>query len=315
MIYHTIPHTDLRASSICLGTASYGAKISKTEAFRLLDVFTSLGGSFLDTSLNYAQGLSEQTIGEWMKQRNHRDRIIVGTKGGCPMPGGAFFRLRRQDLQSDLQLSLRHLQTDYIDLYWLHRDDPAVPVQEIIDFLDEQAEVGKIRYFGCSNWSVRRIEEARQYAQRAGKRFFCANQMMWSLAQPNEEHMADQTLYWMDSDTMSYHRRTGMAAAPFSAQAGGFFSGAYRRGDTAPRKLSVFKLYGNELNFGRLERTLEVAASMGIASVTVALAYLFTHPFVVYPIIGSYTPQQLEESCAAGGLRLDKATVKYIKSG
>lgn len=166
MLYQTMPQTDLMLSSICLGTASLGSTISKSESFRLLDEFAELGGNFLDTSLNYAdweceiKSVSEKTIGEWLKQRKQGNKIIVGTKGACPNQE-RFFRLTREDIIHDLHNSLNNLQTDCIDLYWLHRDDPTQPVELIIDVLQEQVEAGKIRYFACSNWTVGRIQEAK----------------------------------------------------------------------------------------------------------------------------------------------------------
>src|SRR5690606_2970866 len=130
MIYRTIPDTNLNVSSICLGTAQIGSTINKEDSFRLLDQFIELGGSFLDTSLNYADwqsdiaSISEKTIGEWAKQRNVWGKVIIATKGACPAPKpGRFFRLTREDIIHDLHNSLRNLQTDCIDLYWLHRDD------------------------------------------------------------------------------------------------------------------------------------------------------------------------------------------------
>lgn len=321
MIYRTIPRTELNASSICLGTASVGSTLNEADSFRMLDAFVDLGGNFLDTSLNYAdwqceiKSVSEKTIGKWMKLRNNRNRILIGTKGGCPKPAeGRFFRLSREDLEHDLQMSLNNLQVSTIDLYWLHRDDPSRPVSEMIDFLHEQVIAGTIRNFGCSNWSVERMEEARTYAEAEGKHGFIANQMMWSLAEPNPEGISDKTLALMDSATRNFHETYELAAVPFSSQAGGFFSSSRSRPELEKSKPSLGK-YFNDVNFGRLERVREVAAQIGAAPSAVALAVLFAQPFAVYPIIGSRTIAQLEDSCAAGQLRLDERTANYIVTG
>lgn len=321
MRYRTIPRTDIHASSICLGTASIGSTLNEADSFKMLDTFVDLGGNFLDTSLNYAdwqceiKSVSEKTIGKWMKLRQNRNRIVVGTKGGCPKPAeGRFFRLSREELEHDLQKSLSNLQVSTIDLYWLHRDDPSRPVSEMIDFLHEQVIAGKIRSFGCSNWSVERIEEARAYSEAAGKYGFCANQMMWSLAEPNPDGISDKTLAVMDQATKKYHETYDLAAVPFSSQAGGFFGRALSRTELEKAKPSLGK-YFNDVNFGRLERVREVAGKIGAAPSAVALAVLFAQPYAVYPIIGSRTTEQLADSCAAGQLRLEEKTARYIETG
>jgi aryl-alcohol dehydrogenase-like predicted oxidoreductase len=295
--------------------------MSEPDSFAFMDAFCELGGNFIDTALNYAdwssevKSASEKTIGKWLSARKLHHKVIVGTKGACPRTGGPFFRLKREDILSDLEESLRNLQTDWIDLYWLHRDDPSIPVENIIDVLEEQVQAGKIRYYGCSNWTLARIRQAQAYAATKGKSGFVANQMMWSLAEPNTDAVSDKTLVLMDEETRAYHNKTGMASIPFSSQAGGFFSGQYRRGEPPARKPGLIKLYGNDTNFDRLERVQEVARRRGATSNQIALAFLLSQPHAVFPIIGSRTLEQLEDSCAVGDLKLDPETVKYIEFG
>ncbi|WP_176706657.1 aldo/keto reductase [Paenibacillus hemerocallicola] len=322
MKYAAIPYTDLVASPICLGTSPIGSRLKEEESFRLLDLFVELGGNFLDSSHNYAdwacevKSISEKTIGKWMKARGNRSRIIVGTKGACPS-GERFFRLTRDEIMHDLHGSLQNLQTDCIDLYWLHRDDPTVPVEQILEILLDAADAGKIRHFACSNWSLPRIREAQSIAAEKGKPGFCASQIMWSLAQPNTDNMSDKTIVVMDEETKRYHAEAGMAQVPFSSQAGGFFGGRYNREDAGEgrKPTSVGKVYFNETNFGRLDRVREVASRLNASPSEVALAYLFAQPFPVFPIIGSHTPEQLTDSCKAGDLRLDERTALYLETG
>ncbi|GAA3400717.1 aldo/keto reductase [Paenibacillus hodogayensis] len=318
-----IPNTELTVSSLCLGTSPLGSSIDEAASFRLLDQFVELGGTFLDTSRNYAdwaceiKSVSEKTIGKWMKDRNAFGRIVVGTKGACPSTE-RFFRLSRADIMDDLHSSLRNLQTDCIDLYWLHRDDLSVPAEDIWQVLVEAVEAGKIRYFACSNWTVSRIVEVQQLAQASGKPGFCASQIMWSLAEPNREQMADSTIVVMDEETERYHRQTGLALAPFSAQAGGFFGGRYDRpspGTINGGKPSVQALYGSEANYERYDRVREVAEQLGETTGVVALACLYARPFPVIPIVGPRTPEQLADCCRAGELRLDEQTAQYIEYG
>jgi aryl-alcohol dehydrogenase-like predicted oxidoreductase len=196
-----IPNSGLCPSFLCLGTVPFGSTMSEKDSFGLLDAYLHLGGNFIDTANVYADWIpgekstSEKTIGKWLKSRQNRQQLIVATKGGHPdlnllhVP-----RISKGNIIHDLHESLRHLQTDYIDLYWLHRDDPKVPVEEILMTLEEQVQSGKIKYYGCSNWTAFRIKEAQKVAASLGTKGFVASQPMWSLAVPNYEHMTDKTL-------------------------------------------------------------------------------------------------------------------------
>jgi aryl-alcohol dehydrogenase-like predicted oxidoreductase len=216
---------------------------------------------------------------------------------------------------ADLEDSLINMQTDCIDLYWLHRDDPSVEAEIILDTLLDAVDAGKIRYFACSNWTLSRLEEVQKLAEQKGRQGFCASQIQWSLAQPNKELMSDKTIVVMDEETMAYHTRTKVAVVPFTSQASGFFGGKYSRSGPNEGKASVARLYFSDANFGRLERASEVAAQLGTTTNVIALAYLHSHPFAVFPIVGSHREEQMIDSCKAGDLRLDEATARYINSG
>ncbi|BDP43503.1 oxidoreductase (plasmid) [Deinococcus aetherius] len=320
-----IPGTDLRPSVIALGTVALGSTLDEAASLRLLGRFLDLGGTFLDTARVYSDWLpgersrSEKMLGRWLATPGTRDRVVLATKGGHPpledMRRG---RLSRQDLRLDVEGSLRDLRTDRIDLYWLHRDDPTRPVADIVETLNDLADAGLIRALGASNWSAARLREANAYARRAGKRPFVANQMSWSLAEPNPGSLGDPTLVVMDEATRELHRETGLAAVPYSSQANGFFGGKYGRGRwwvASPSARHVRRVYYNGANFGRLERVREVAARLGCSPNQVALAALTAEPFPVFPIVGAYTLEQLEDSAGAGDLVLDEGTARYVKTG
>jgi aryl-alcohol dehydrogenase-like predicted oxidoreductase len=131
------------------------------------------------------------------------------------------------------------------------------------------------------------------------------------------ESLVDPTIVVMDERTKEYHTHTNMAAVPFSSQAGGFFSGRYLKNEptVGGKVMGILRDYGNDVNFARMERTQEVASSLHTTSAVVSLAYLFSHPFPVFPIIGSRTPEQLIDSCRAGELRLDPSVARFIESG
>jgi len=319
--YRQIPHTGLRPSVLCLGTVVLGWKLSQQESNQLLDAFLDLGGSFIDTAHIYAdwaagiKSSSERTIGNWLTRRGCRDRIILATKGGHPDVGASCPRLSPEQIQQDLTESLEFLQTDYIDLYWLHRDDPARPVNEILDVLESERRQGRIRAYGCSNWRPERIEAAQAYAGESGCLGFAADQPWWNMAAPNRESITDQTLVVMDDELFEFHSRTGLAVVPYSSQAKGFFAGKYGRGilnpDT-PSARHVIDTYYNEINFERLERARNLGQQLGRSANEIALAFLLSQEFPVFPIVGCRTIEQLQESCKAADLVLTKEQMQVL---
>jgi aryl-alcohol dehydrogenase-like predicted oxidoreductase len=320
MRYVVIPNTALRVSQICLGSTDIGSVIPTAESFALLDEFIALGGNFIDTALVYADWIpgprstSEKAIGQWLKARGLRNQITIATKGGHPQLSTMHIsRLSHAEITHDLAESLDHLQTDTIDLYWLHRDDPTIPVGEIVDILNEQVAAGKIRYFGASNWSIARIQAAIKYAARSGKQAFVANQPLWSLAAPNMDVHPDQTLVAMDQAGLEYHRRTGMAVIPYSSQAHGFFSklAASGRAGVSQTDLTIFD---NETNWKRLECIRELAHRYEVPINDIVLAYLISQPFPTIPIVGSKRIDQLHSSIKALDLTLTPGDLVFLET-
>ena len=318
MIYKKISNVNLQVSTISLGSAFFGSTINKKEAFGLMDTFEDQGGNFLDTAHIYAdwlpieKSISEKTIGEWMKLKKNRNRLVIGTKGAHPdFSHMEIPRLSKENVTSDLEGSLRALQTDYIDLYWLHRDDENRPVAQILEYLNEHVKSGKILSFGCSNWKAHRIVEALEYADKNGLKSFVANQNMWSYAEPNVENFKDKTLVVMKEDAKEMHLSSGMAAIPFSSQANGFFS------KLQVNNLSeqIKDLYYNEENVARFKRAKKVADTLGVNINDVALSYLISQPFVTIPVVGCRTKEQLYDSLKASDLSLSKATLNYLENG
>ncbi|MGQ9905171.1 MAG: aldo/keto reductase [Anaerolineae bacterium] len=316
-----IPNTHLTASAICLGTGGMGTTIPADEAFAMLDYFTEAGGNFLDTALIYAnwipgeKSVSEKTIGRWMKARGNRQAIIVGTKGAHPDLNAMHIpRLSAREIAADVDASLSHLQTDCIDLYWLHRDDPARPVEEIIHTLNDLATAGKIRYFGCSNWRAPRIRAANVYAAQHGLQGFVADQMMWSMAVADMDAIADKTLAGMDDALYQFHLETGMAAAPYSSQAGGLFQRLAAGGVDAV-KPGARAIYPLEPNLRRLERAQTLARQRALSVSQVALGYLLSQPFPTFPIVGCRTMAQLVDSLSAAHVQLAPQDVRYLEIG
>lgn len=297
----------------------------EADAFRLFDLYVELEGNFFDTALVYDdwlnQGISltEIRLGKWLKERGNRDKLVLATKGGHPdLASMHIGRLGRNDIVADVDRSLAQLQTDYIDLYWLHRDDRSIPVDGIMDALDEQVRAGKIRSIGCSNWTVERIAEAQAYAGANGLTPFAASQPLWNLAVLNPDSIGDKTTVAMSESDKRYYEETGLTVIPYSSQANGFFSGRYARGSEAGSQGSastVARHYFNAASFDRLDRVQALAAELGSTGSAVALAYLTSQPFPVFPIIGATKPEYVKESCAAGDLTLTREQVNYLETG
>jgi len=223
-----ITRTDLYPSSLCLGSAEMGATIDQEQSYKILDAFTNSGGTFIDTAKIYNDWIpgetsrSEKTIGSWLASRKKRSQVILATKGAhFDLAAPQQSRLSPQDIQFDLEASLKHLQTNWIDLYWLHRDDPHRPIEEIIQTLEAQVRAGKIRYYGFSNWRLDRLIDSVEYAQNTGCLGFSAVQNMWSLAKINTDAVMDPTIVVMDDALWEFHNSRQIAAIPVTSPAGG----------------------------------------------------------------------------------------------
>jgi len=313
-----IAGTELDSSSISLGGVALGSKLDEEQSFRLMDAYVDQGGNMVDTAQVYANWLpiepsaSERVIGKWMKLRGNRGRLIVTTKGAHPeLAAMHLSRLSREEIASDIEGSLQRLQVDCIDLYWLHRDDPAKDVGEIIESLNEQAKAGNIRYFGCSNWSAARIREAQEYAAGRGLQGFAANQMMWSLAEVDRSKQGDPTLVFMNEEAMRLHAETNLTAIPYSSQAQGIFS-KLAAGALSFDDEKLHAMYRTDGNRRRLARIKQLAAERSLTITQVVLGYLLSQPFPTIPIVGCYTLEQLQECVEADEVRFTEEELSFL---
>lgn len=308
-----IPNTDLHVTPLCLGTAGLGATISPDDSRALLDAYIQAGGNFIDTAHVYSDWIpgersrSEKLIGAWLKQSGVRDQIVLATKGAHPdLKAMQESRLGPDDLATDINESLDYLGVETIDLYWLHRDNPAVPVGEILEALHEHIQVGRLRYLGCSNWTIERIQAANQYAADHNISGFVANQPLWSLAEPN--HIGDPTMVALDDAGIAFHKTANMAVIPYTAQAKGYFT----KLDENRLKDSDIEQYDSETNRARFARVHELADKHGVSITAVVLSYLTSQPFPVAPIIGPKNVAQLQDSLQHADFRLSQAEVAYL---
>ena len=316
-----IPNTTLDVSSICLGAGEIGSSLNEKDSFELLDLFVELGGNFLDTAHVYGSWVSglhspsEKTIGSWMKARRNRDGIVVATKGAHPnLDSMDVPRMSRKEILQDVDESLEHLQTDRIDLYWLHRDDPKLSVEVILETLESQVHAGKIRYYGASNWKTARLREAQEYADKHNIAGFVADQSLWNAAILAGTPYGDPTLGWMDEERYCFHVESGMAMIPYQSQAFGLFQ-RMENGTMEQMNQGFRGFYKSEETGVRFERMMQVKARTGLTITQIVLGYLTSQPFVTVPIIGCHKPEQVRDSMTALDVQLSPQDLMFIEYG
>lgn len=274
---------------------------------RVLDDFFAAGGNTIDTAHIYCGGESETTIGRWMRDRGNREQVVILTKGAHHDRSGP--RVNPQAIEHDLLTSLERLGTDYIDLYALHRDDPAVPVSVIVDALNEHIRAGRIRAIGGSNWAHERLQEANDYAAANGLVGFTFSSPNLSLAKANEPRWAGCVS--TDSAAQEWHGRTRMPLLSWSSQAGGFFTGRF-----APDRLEdkeMVRVYYSDDNWERLRRAEALGKEKGVTAIQIALAYVLNQPFPTAALVGARNAAELASCCQGADIRLTAEEVRWLE--
>ncbi|MCL2248167.1 MAG: aldo/keto reductase [Oscillospiraceae bacterium] len=300
MNYRKLNNTELSVSPVCMGTVNYGTEMSEYDAKAQMSKFLDDGGNFLDTAQIYGEWgnspecFSEYVIGNWFKETGNRQKVVLATKGAHPKWGHMDKpRVNAKDINEDLEGSLKLLNTDYIDLYFLHRDDPNTPVTEIMECLDAARKAGKIRHYGCSNWKLPRIKEAQEYSKSAGLEGFVCNQLMWSLADINFYNLVDKSFILMDEDTHAYSAQTGMNVMAYMSVAKGYFT---RRAAGENLPAGVADLYNSPSNDAIFERLVSVAKQGNYTYIDMALMYIIAEKlFPAVPIASFDNMAQLKE--------------------
>jgi len=318
MRYGTIPGITKPVARLIQGTVMISS--SKLDySFGLLDDILALGGNTFDAAHIYGNGDNERTLGRWLHARGVREQVVVITKGAHHNQDRR--RVTPFDITSDLYDSLARLGTDYIDLYLLHRDDPAVPAGPIVEVLNEHLAAGRIHAFGGSNWSDARIKEANDYAAARGLTPFAVASPHFSLAVQVEEPWENCISLTGDkgAGARRFYADNGMPLLTWSSLAGGFFSGRFR-----PDNLDTFTEYLDRLcvksycypdNFARLGRVKELADVRGASVAQVAMAYVMAQPFNVFPLVGCANAEEYAANAVALDLALTAAEVHWLETG
>lgn len=296
-------NTDLNVSVMCYGTNMLGTAIQQDRADAILDTFVELGGNFIDTARMYGDwipdaptGASERAIGAWLKARGNRSDVVVATKGGMfdARAGDYRMRVNPADIAKDLGESLDHLGIDTIDLYFLHTDDPQVPVSELIDALAEHQAAGRIRHYAASNWAADRIVEANAYGRSVGKPGFVASETFWGLATPNLEGAGQQGYqHYYEGEYEALHAELPIIA--YAATSGGYFA-MREKGQIADH---IAARYDHADNDRRFDVARDLAGKKGVSINDIVLAYMLSQPKQTIPIFGGSSPERVREAVAA----------------
>lgn len=305
---------------VCLGTAQFGDSTGESQAFAVLDGYAAAGGNFIDTANCYGKWLpagenvSEQILGRWLRSRGGRHSMVISTKGGHPPFSDMHAsRLHEREVRADLEESLAALGVDEVEIYWLHRDDPAQPAGALVELLETLRREGRILAYGVSNWSTARFAEAAQYAADHGYTGFCGLQNQWSLARVNREQIADQTLACMDGAAyrLLLERRGSLGAMAFSAMGKGYFSRA-AAGRLAPGAL---REYRNPLNEKRLAALQSIARERGVSVAALVLAWMACKPMDAVPIASVSSAAHLQELTESFDLALTAEELERLDAG
>lgn len=306
MEYRRMGRSGLKVSEICLGTMTFGHGTDEAEARRIVDLAFEAGVNFFDTANAYGGGQSEVLLGKALQGR--RDKSIVATKFFNPMgPGPNDSGMSRVHIMQAIEASLRRLQTDYVDLYYIHHVDTQTPLEEMLRALDDLVRQGKVRYMACSNYEAWRLQEALWISETRNLYRFECYQPQYSLVVRD-----------IEQELIPLCQYKGLGVVVWSPLAGGFLTGKYKPGEREvagtrseegwayPRR--YFAPNADE----SLAALLEVAESLGRSPAQVATRWVLDQPAITSAIIGARTVEQARDNLAAGGWRLPEDALQRL---
>ena len=300
MKYIRLGNTGLKVSRICLGTMTYGSPkwrewvLSEEQSRPIIKRSLEVGNFFFDTADMYSLGESEAVLGRALKEFAKREQVVIATKVFNPMSDDPNDRgLSRKHIFDSIDASLRRLQTDYVDLYQIHRWDNETPIEETLEALHDLVKAGKVRYIGASSMYAWQFAKALYLADLHGWTRFVSMQNHYNLVYREEER-----------EMLPLCRAEGIGVIPWSPLARGFLAGNRQKetkGETTRAKTDDFahQLYYQDSDFQVVDRVVELAQKRGIAPAQIALAWLLHQPGVTAPIIGASKMNHLEDALAA----------------
>jgi aryl-alcohol dehydrogenase-like predicted oxidoreductase len=303
-------NSGLEVSQLAFGGNVLGWTVDETMSFKLLDAFLASGCNFIDTADSYSRwvpgnrgGESETIIGKWMKQRGNRKKVIIATKVGSEM-GPDKKGLSKPYILLAVEDSLQRLQTDYIDLYQSHFDDPSTPLEETLATYAQLIKQGKVRAIGASNHSSARLSLAMQVSKQHGYPGYQSLQPLYNLY--------DRAEYETSLEPIC--QENGLGVITYFSLASGFLTGKYRSEDDlskSPRSQFV-KKYLNDRGFRILKALDQVAKQYGSTPAKVSLAWIISRPSITAPISSATTLEQLNDLIEATNLQLDHPSIELL---
>jgi aryl-alcohol dehydrogenase-like predicted oxidoreductase len=286
----------------------FGWSIDEQRSFEVLDAYVAAGGNFIDTADSYGRrgpggaGESERIIGRWMAARGNREELVIATKVGM---SAELEGLSGENVRNGAEASLERLKTERIDLYYAHKDDPQVPLEETLAAFGALIADGLIGYAAASNYSAARLEQALEIGERDEMATYVALQPHYNLLERGD----------YEGELAAVCERAGVACVPYFGLAQGFLTGKYRRDGEQVDSLraeGVRASYSNERGFAVLDALDAIAAEHDVAVAAVALAWLAAQPTVIAPIASATSPEQLGELVAVAELQLTPAELQRL---
>jgi aryl-alcohol dehydrogenase-like predicted oxidoreductase len=311
MEYRTLGRTGVRVSPLCLGAMMFGAwgNPDHDESIRIIHRALDAGINFIDTADVYSRGESEEIVAKALSG-GRRDNVVLATKvhGTMGEDPNEFGNSRRWIVR-EVENSLRRLQSDWIDLYQIHRPELDTDIDETLGALSDLVHAGKVRYIGSSTFPASQIVEAQWVAQRRGRERFVCEQPPYSML-----------VRAVESDVLPTCRRYGMGVIPWSPLAGGWLSGRYRLGQDLPQSHRAdripsrydMSLPGNQRKLEATDKLAQLAEEAGMTLIEMAIAFVIRHPAITAAIIGPRTMEQLESQLSAAEVTLSDEVLDRI---
>ena len=315
MKYKNLGRTGLKVSELCLGCMTFGVPergdhpwtLPEQQSRPLIRKAVDAGINYFDTANSYSDGTSEEIVGQALKDFTRRDEVVIATKVFFPMHKGPNAGgLSRKAIFTAIDASLRRLQTDYVDLYQIHRWDYSTPIEETLEALHDIVTSGKARYLGASSTYAWQFSKALHVAREHGWTAFVSMQNHYNLLYREEER-----------EMMPLCTAERIAVVPWSPLARGRLTRAW---DTQTARTQT-DAYGNKLYVATVdadrkvvEQVATIAAARGVPKAQVALAWIAQKPFVTAPIVGASKPQHLDDAVAALTIKLDAAEIAQLEA-
>jgi aryl-alcohol dehydrogenase-like predicted oxidoreductase len=300
----------LKVAPLAFGGNIFGWTVDEAQSFSLLDAFIDAGFNMIDTADSYSKwvpgnkgGESETIIGKWLKQNSKRKEVIIATKVGSELGPGEK-GLSKSYIMAAVEKSLQRLQTDYIDLYQSHSDDPETPIEETLEAYAQLIKQGKVRAIGASNYTSERLSLALDIANKSGLPSYQGLQTLYNLC--------DRSDYEANLEQLCTER--GLGVLTYFSLASGFLTGKYRSADdlAGRARAEMVRKYVSDRGFRVLNALDQLSKQLNSTPASIALAWLIARPGITAPIASATSLEQLNSLINAAGLKLDHTSIELL---